>query len=39
MGGKYDTYKAIKAIKEVNNGKNSLCPALFAMGYTQQTQK
>lgn len=39
MGGKYDTYKAMKTIKEVDNGNYSLFPALFAMGYTHEMEK
>jgi hypothetical protein len=33
-GGRYNTHKAINAIRKADNGNNILAPALFAMGFT-----
>ena len=39
LGGGYNTYKAVQAIKKVDGGKGDLAPALFAMGYTYEFDK
>lgn len=33
-GGKYNTFKAINKIRQIDNSTNTIAPALFAIGYT-----